>query len=237
MNFDRFRESIIHVQKMADNFTALKREELSELNRLNTECISLHKEIVKSFSSLVDEIENGLTLLLDRLDQIKKDLAKTSGPEGTLGDILQLEPAWRQADALRNNIREILGPGPQDPARQAESGQDNLPNAEPPKESKAVRELIGLAREEAAVAVEKSTAAVKTEKKDGRENSQDNKKPAETKSIVQKGQQQKKDQKLTPPAKSPAPLVMNKNLGEAEKKLVEEITKNIEMIKSSKKKI
>ncbi|MCL6477764.1 MAG: hypothetical protein K6T65_05055 [Peptococcaceae bacterium] len=241
MNFDRYRASIIQVQQMADNFTSLKREDLSRLNSLNAECISLHEEIVKSFSSLVDEIEDGLTLLLERLDQIKKDLAKTSGPNGTLGDILQLEPVWRQANALHHNIRDILGPGSQDAARRDESGNNNAPDtaAAPAQETRTVQEIIGPAREEAAAALEKSTAAVKTQKKDGQESGQGNKKPSETKMIAQKGQLPKRDQKLPPPGQNTklAPLIIDKNLGETEKKLVEEITKNIEIIKSNKKKL
>lgn len=230
MSFDRFRESITNIQKLSDNLTSLKKADLNELYRLNAECLSLNEEIVKSFSDLVDEIEEGLTLLLDRLDQIKKDLARISGPEGTLGDILQMEPAWSGVNALHGNIRSLLE-SPQYPAgrdtatksSQAEAG----PKVDTPspaakeaaldaesKESKEIQDLIGIARKEAAASAEKAPAA----------------KPVPV----------AKNQKKVPPQahnSKPALLSLNKNCGETEKKLMEEITKNMEAIKSSKKKI
>lgn len=230
MSFDRFRESITKIQRLTDNFTSLKKSDLNELNRLNTECLSLNEEILKSFSSLVDEIEEGLTLLLDRLDQIKKDLGRISGPEGTLGEILQMEPAWSRVSALHSNIRSLLE-SPQDSAGQddaAGGGQTAAgakDGADPPaardagleagpKEPGKVQDLIGLARKEAAASNEKSPAA----------------KPVPA---------VKNQKKIPPPGQNakPAVLALNKNCGETEKKIMEEISKNIEAIKSSKKKI
>ena len=218
MNFDRYRETMTQVQKLADNFSSLKKADLTELHRLNVECLSLGEEIVNSFTTLVEEIEDGLTLLLDRLEQIKKDLGRISGPDGTLGDILLLEPAWSQANTLRGSIRALLHPAGSEAVGKDTPG--------PEKEGKEVQELIGLARKEAAAASEKSEAAktpppVRIQKKEEQE------------------QSQKKNGKITPAdsVKKPAPLNLNKNAGDAEKKLMAEITKNIEAIKSSKKKI
>lgn len=218
MNFDLYRENMSRVQKLADNFSSLKKADLNELNRLNAECLSLGEEIVKSFTTLVEEIEDGLTQLIDRLEQIKKDLGKISGPDGTLGDILLLESAWSQTNTLRSSIRALLHPAV------SEAAVTDTPGTQ--KEVKEVRELIGLARKEAAAASEKSEAAklpppVKIQKKE------------------EQVQPQKKNGKITTAdsVKKPAPLSINKNVGDAEKKLMAEITKNIEAIKSSKKKI
>lgn len=218
MNFDRYRDSMAQIQKLADNYASLTKADLSDLHRLNTECLSLSEGIVKTFSSLVDEIEEGLTLLLDRLDQIKKDLGKISGPEGTLGDILKLEPAWNNINSLRGSIRALLDTSA--PAAGADAA-DNPPApptdgkaAPQARDSKDVKDLIVLAQKEAAATAEKSQASrpaphVKVQKKEGPD--------------------QKKDSK-------PSSLVLNKNVGEAEKKLMAEISKNIEAIKGNRKK-
>lgn len=250
MNFDRYRESITQIQKLADNLPSLTRVDLAELNRLNEECLSFNEEIVKSFSALVDEIEEGLTLVLDRLDQIKHDLSKISGPEGTLGDILQLECAWSRAVALRDNIRAMIGLSGLESVERLETGihtpspgEKVPPSPEPAKGEKDLQDLIGLARKEAAAAVEKAPAAkpvpaAKIQKKEEQENKAGGKKPAEADPPAQKNQAQKKDLKIIPPNPKavPASVTLGKNIGEAEKKLMAEITKNIEAIKSSKKK-
>lgn len=232
LSFNRYRESLAYIQKMAGNYTSLSRAGLAELNRLNTECVSLNEEIVKSFSSMVDEIEEGLTHLLDRLDLIKKDLNRISGPEGTLGDILKLEPIWSRTEALRGSIRSLLEseqkPGCRDEpgkAVQAASGEVGGSPAVPgyaqdAKESREIQDLIGLARKEAAAAAEKSPAA----------------KVAPAAKAVPAAKMPKK---APPPGQSPKPAVLQlkKECGENEKKIMEEISKNIEAIKNSKKKI
>lgn len=248
MNFCRYTESLTQIQRMAGNFTSLKMDELTELSRLNAECVNMKEEVTKSFTTLIEEIEDGLTLLLDRLDRIKQNLTAISGPDGTLGDVLQLEPAWLQANALLKSIREMLGPESGEQIPRHETMADNpvtAPNinkarTETPGDSGDVRELINQSRDEAAAAVEKSSVAVKTLKKDNGVNGNNSKKQADAKGTVHKDRlQQKKTPKLTLPGpgiKSPTPLVLDKKMGDAEKKLVEEITKNIEIIKGSKKK-
>jgi len=233
LNFDAYRESITQIQRLAERFSSLTRADLAELNRLNEKCLSFNEEMVKSFSLLVDEIEDGLTLLLDRLDLIKKELVKISGPDGTLEDVLKLEPAWSQASALRYNIRAMLEPFGQEATAVQEPTQKPGGDAEqkaitqpaPAKPEKEIRELIGMAKKEAAAAIDKAPAVktappVKLVKKEN----------------AAKELPPKKDHKPASGHNPPsASLPMNKNLGETEKKLMAEITKNMEAIKGNKK--
>ncbi|MCL6611953.1 MAG: hypothetical protein K6T66_10495 [Peptococcaceae bacterium] len=242
MNFERYRESITHIKRLADNFSSLTRADLAELNRLNVECLSFNEGIVKSFSALVDEIEEGLTLLLDRLDQIKKDLAKISGPESTLGDVLRLETAWARTSALRDNIRAMLEPPEREPADRGEIDGHTGSSGEMEGSSHNLRNLIDQAQKEAAAAAEKSQAVKSVPaakpKKEEQENSPFHKKPAEAGKPAPKEQPQKKELKVLSPNHNaaPAPIAVSKNIGEAEKKIMAEITKNIEAIKNSRKK-
>jgi len=249
LNFQRYRESIMQIQKLADKLPSLTRVDLAELNKLNEECLSFNEEIVKAFSALVDEIEEGLTPVLDRLDRIKQDLTKISGPDGTLGDILQLENAWSRAVNLRDNIRAMTGPSGTGPMERLEAGTESSSPGEKappsPKTEKGhtdLQDLIGLAQKEAAAATEKAPAekplpAPKIQKKEDQE-SRGGEKPAEAAPPAQKHQAQKKDLKIIPsnPKAVPSTVTLSKNIGEAEKKLMAEITKNIEAIKSGKKK-
>lgn len=234
MNFERYRETIKRIQKLADNFSSMTRSDLSELNKLNGECLSFNEEMVKSLTALVDEIEDGLTLLLDRLGQIKKDLVKISGPEGTLGELLQMEAVYLRAAALRENIREMLKTPGEVPAPLEDTGASPA--------SGDLKNLIGLARKEAAAAVEKAPAPkiatpAKVQKKEDPVVRPENKKPVEAVQPAPKASPSKKDQKPAPPRQGgpAAPITLAKEIGEAEKKLMAEITKNIEAIKSKKK--
>lgn len=257
MNFDRYRESLDQIKKLAENYINLNKSDLARLNTLNEECLAMKEDFVKSFALLVDEVEDGLTVLIDRLEAIKKDLGKISGPEGTLEDIVQLETVWRNASGLRENILTITNPkkesrseegsgeaaaagGPVLPATEA------APGGELPED---VREQVVLAREEAAAGVEKSVAAVepvqatagprqiKPVKKEMPGGKPVNRKPEENNSSAKKAQPDKKEQRPNPQGQNTIKtLPVNKIYGEAEKKLMEEINKNIEIIKGNKKK-
>jgi len=193
MSFSSYRESIIGVKKLADNFTGLNKSDVLELNKLIEECMKHQNKIVGEFSSLIDEVKDKLTLLMDPLDQIKKELEKISGPTGTHSDILNMEPAWQQTNTLRNTIRTLL--------------------------EQTAENIIG-PREEIAAATEPSPLSKKP--------AQNTSKPLPPRTIKKAGPENKP---VTPKL---TPLVLNKNIGN-EKKLLEEISKNIEMIKKNKK--
>ncbi len=219
MDFLVYRESILQTQKLAGNFTSLSRADLAELSRLNAKCITLSEEMINSFSSLIDEIEEGLSLLLERLGRIKKDLGRISGPGGTLEDILGLEPDWSRVHDLYGAIQPLLKTG-QTSEDTAPSGKSMAiiisatgPEADL-KDKGQIAELAGTARKEAAVTVEKPAAA----------------------NSVSVTKISKKPTASSQNAK-PALLPVNKNCGETEKKIMEEITKNLEAIKSNRKKI
>lgn len=257
MNFDRYRESLDQIQKLAENYINLNKPDLTRLNNLNEECLVMKEGFVKSFASLVDEVEDGLTVLIDRLEAIKKDLGKISGPEGTLEDIVQLETVWRNASVLRENILTITNP---EKERRLEvySGEASAAGEPVPRVPEAalggklpedVRDQVVLAREEAAAGAENSVAAVlpvqaqadrqqiKPVKKEMPGGKPAAKKPEENNSSAKKAQPQKKEQRPAPPVQNTIKaLPVNKIYGDAEKKLMEEINKNIEIIKGNKKK-
>jgi len=250
LKYERYRESILNIKKLAENYTSLNQSELHELHRLNAQCLAMKEGIISSFKSVVDELEDGLTLLIDRLEQMKKDADRISGPEGTLEDTLQLESAWQNTESLLNNIRILLGPGTQNSGnKDGRSDSNGLvgppePDAAPSKPS--THELVVLSRNEAAVATEKTTAvklpapevpsAPKTLRNEGQDRHSNNKKPDDQNNI--KKAQQKKDQKVPHAGQFNAKaLPVNKTCGDTEKKIIEEISKNMELIKGSKKKL
>ncbi|MFZ5651430.1 MAG: hypothetical protein ACOY4I_11330 [Bacillota bacterium] len=257
MNFGRYRESLHQIQMLAGNYINLNKSDLARLNTLNGECVAMKEDFVKSFSSLVDEVEDGLTVLIDRLEAIKEDLGRISGPEGTLEDIVQLEAVWRSAFDLRENILKITsGKAEVRPeeghgeAAAASGPAVAFPEAAPdPGLPGDIREQVTLAREEAAAGAEKSVAAIepaqapaspqqiKPLKKEVAEDKPTSRKNDESNSSSKKAQQGKKEQKPHQPAQNTIkPLPVSKIYGEAEKKLMEEINKNIELIKGNKKK-
>lgn len=238
MKYERYRESILNIKKLAENYTSLNQSELHELHRLNAQCLAMKEGIVSSFKSVVDELEDGLTQLIDRLEQMKKDADRISGPEGTLEDTLQLESAWQNTESLLNNIRILLNPGTQNPGNK--DGRSDT------KEKTSIHELVVLSRNEAAVATEKSTAAKlpapevpsppKILRNEGQDRQSNNKKPDDQNHS--KKVQQKKDQKVPHTGQfNTKPLPVNKTCGDTEKKIIEEISKNMELIKGSKKKL
>lgn len=239
MNFERYRESLHQIQMLAGNYINLNKSDLARLNTLNEECVAMKEYFVKSFSTLVDEVEDGLTVLIDRLEAIKEDLGRTSGPEGTLEDIVQLEAVWRSSFDLRENILVIASRKVEGRPEEghSEADKDSGPAAAFPEAAPGpglpgdIRGQVTLAREEAAAGAEKSVAAEVAKGKPT------NKKPDEYNSNSQKAQQGKKEQKPHQPAQNTIkPLPVSKIYGEAEKKLMEEINKNIELIKGNKKK-
>lgn len=255
MNFNRYRESLHQIQMLAGSYINLNKSDLARLNTLNGECVAMKEDFIKSFSSLVDEVEDGLTVLIDRLEAIKKDLGRTSGSEGTLEDIVQLEAVWRNAFDLRENILAITSRKAEGRPEEGHSeaakdyGPAAFPEAAPDQGLPGdIRGQVTLAREEAAAGAERSVAAIeptqtpaapqiKTLKKESAEGKPTNKKPYENNNSSQKAQQGKKEQKPHQPAQNTIKtLPVSKIYGEAEKKLMEEINKNIELIKGNKKK-
>lgn len=256
MNFIRYRESLNEIKKLAENYINLNKMDLARLQTLNEECIFAKGDLISSFTSLVGDLEDGLTLLIDRLEAIKKDLGRISGPDGTLEDILQLEDAWRNTLDLQKNIRSLVGPNRQEVrAEDVETGANGTipPETTPAAIDKTgpaddLQELVVLAREEAAAGAEAAEAAskpvinspppaqVKVVKKDQHDNTPSGKKTVDHNGSPKKAQHNKKDQKHPPSHNTVKPLPVGKIYGEAEKKLMEEINKNIELIKSNKKK-
>ncbi|MFZ5647965.1 MAG: hypothetical protein ACOY30_10150 [Bacillota bacterium] len=254
MNFDRYRESLEKIKKLAENYINLNKSDLARLNTLNEECLTTKEDFVKSFTSLVNEVEDGLTVLIDRFEAIKNDLDRISGPEGTLEDILQLETAWRNAFDLQGNIRMLISPQTLETLaeagdREAAAGSassDTSPEKTPGSGiADSAGEIAALARQEAAAgaespAIEPAQAAtppsqVKAVKKEIHENKPANKSHEENN--TKKAQHHKKDQKIQPSGQNTIKsLPVSKIYGEAEKKLMEEINKNIELLKSNKKK-
>lgn len=249
MKYELFRESMQNIKKLAENYTNLNQSELNELQRLNAQCLSMKEGIIASFKSVVDELEDGLPLLIDRLAQMKKDADRISGPEGTLEDTLQLESAWRNSEGLINNIRLLLGPGTEKSGSK-DGTSDTIGLVGPPVAVTAlsktgVHEQLALSRNEAAAATEKATAAKlpyqdplapKALKSGEPDRHSNNKKPDDQNNA--KKNLQKKDQKGPHAGHfNSKALPVNKSCGETEKKIIEEISKNMELIKGSKKKL
>jgi len=250
LKYERYRESMLNIKKLAENYTGLNQSELHELHRLNAQCLAMKDGIISSFKSVINELEDVLTLLIDRLEQMKKDADRISGPEGTLEDTLLLEPAWQNTESLLNNIRILLGPGTQNPGngdgRSDAKGLAGLPEPDTAPSKQVIHELVVLSRTEAAVATEKTTAAkqpvqevpsaAKTLRNEGQDRHSINKKPDDQNNG--KKAQQKKDQKVPHASQFNAKaLPVNKTCGDTEKKIIEEISKNMELIKGSKKKL
>lgn len=250
MKYERYRESILNIKKLAENYTSLNQSELNELHRLNAQCLEMKVGIVSSFKSVVDQLEDGLTLLIDQLEQMKKDADRISGPEGTLEDTLQLESAWQNTESLLNNIRILLDPGTQNHGNKEGKSDVKVfvcpPEPDPAPLKPSIHELVVLSRNEAAIATEKSTAAKlpapeapsppKILRNESQDRQSNNKKPDVQNNS--KKAQQKKDQKVPHNGQfNTKPLPVNKTCGDTEKKIIEEISKNMELIKGNKKKI
>ncbi len=240
MEYGLFRQSILNIRKLAENYTSLNQSELQELNRLNSQCLTMKEGMVKSFRSVIGELEDGLTLLIDRLEQMKKDVDKISGPEGTLEDTLQLEPAWQNSENLLNNIRILLNPGTHNP------GNKDNKSATSDLGGTTIHELVVMARNEAAIAGDKATAEnlpstevispPKILKSEGQGSHLNIKKQDEQNNT--KKALQRKDQRITHTGHFNAkPMPVNKSCGDTEKKIIDEISKNMELIKGNKKKL
>jgi hypothetical protein len=235
LNFNAYRDSIKELQNLAANYTRLNKSDLDHMKTLNEKCLSMKEEAILSFSGMVEKVEEGLTGLIDRFEQIKKELAASSGPQGTLEDALRLEPAWLQTNDLYSALQLLTGME-SPPVKNESAPAAGQPEARDQKQPQGVQGLIAAARKEAAAAVEKPAVNIKAAPAGG--------KPA-TINQVKLGQSVRQDNKKSPAAKKeqkpvsgvfPAkPLPVAKVCGEAEQKLMEEINKNIEMIKSKKK--
>ncbi|MFZ5645272.1 MAG: hypothetical protein ACOY46_16995 [Bacillota bacterium] len=241
MDFNNYREKIGQIGEMAVNFTRLNNSDLSKLIALKEECISLKEEAVNSFTKLVGEIEDSLTNLLEYFDQIKKELEKISGPEGTIEDTLRLETVWMQANELNKNIRSLIESGKSsqndkliDKSRHKVIINPVQKNNE--KQIKDIKESINSARKEAAAASEQIAVNIKPVQKTIVQvaDSKSQKKEIQDIKQIKKATPPKKE--ITPPAYPTKSLNLTKACGDAEQKLMEEINKNIELIKNNKKK-
>lgn len=242
MDFSEYRDSIGQIQRLATHYAKLNKSEVAELNTLNQKCLSMKDAAINSFSKLVDEVEGGLTHLIDRLEQIKKDLVTISGPEGTMEDTLRLESVWASTNELNNNIKRLLEAKAFSPESESCSLQKSQNSTETAiqadtKKLQGVQDLIEVARIEAAAVVEKSPAVKLLSA--GNSIEKTIKKEIENRhsAMIKKEVPQKKEEKNQPRVIIPnRPINAMKVCGETEKKLMEEINKNIELIKNSKKK-
>lgn len=226
MNFVEYRDSIKELQSLASNYTRLSKSDLERMTLLNEKCLTLKEYAVSSFSQMVRKVEDGLTGLIDRFDQLKKELEAITGPEGTLEDALKLEPAWLQTNDLYNSL-QLLTESKTLPEKNQTAAAEMPGKGERPdkKQPEGVQDIIVMARKEAAAAVEKSGKTAPVNPVKVQDPKQGNKRIAPSK-------------KVTKPASgvfSAKPLPVAKVCGEAEQRLMEEINKNIELIKSKKK--
>lgn len=238
MNFVEYRDALKELQDLASSYTRLNKSDLNRMTILNEKCLSLKEKAVNSFSQMVREVEDGLSGLIDHLDQLKKELEIFTGPEGTLEDALKLEPAWLQTNDLYNSIQLLtkskIRPGRNQTAPEMpEQGEE--PNK---KQSDGIQGIIVMARKEAAAAVEKvekSASNPKASPAGGKPASVNSVKVQYPKQANKKAAQPQKEQKPVSGVFSAKPLPVTKACGDAEQRLMEEINKNIELIKSKKK--
>jgi len=235
LNFVEYRDSIKELQSLATNYTRLSKSDLERMTILNEKCLTLKEDAVHSFSQMVRKVEDGLTGLIDRFDQLKKELETITGPEGTLEDALKLEPAWLQTNDLYNSIQLLTEsktlPEKNQPSPEIPRQGDRSDNKKP----EGVQDIMLMARKEAAAAVEKLAPTPKPSPPSRNSapvnpvkahiNKQGNKRAAPS----------KKETKPVSGVFSAKPLPVAKVCGEAEQRLMEEINKNIELIKSKKK--
>ncbi|MFZ5597810.1 MAG: hypothetical protein ACOY31_12455 [Bacillota bacterium] len=240
MDFNHYRKSLQQIQHLAGNYTALTSKELGELNKLCGECASLKEKMVQAFLFTVDGMEDDLSFLIDRLAQIKDNLSSISGPEGTLEDILLLEPDWKQINSLQSIVRELQG---------AAGNSENGPHRKAQADESVAGDPAVTGEREVAAATD-SPAEVQVSPEEGKPSEKsgkidntirkqtNNKKQSSAICTPQKpGGHHKKEQKPQPGQAAIKPVAIKKVCGEAEERLIEEITKNIKLIKSDKKKI
>ncbi|MCL5056989.1 MAG: hypothetical protein M1130_03115 [Actinobacteria bacterium] len=235
MNFVEYRDTIKELQDLASSYTRLSKSDLDRMTILNEKCLSLKEKAVRSFSQMVKEVEDGLTGLIDRFDQLKKELDTITGPEGTLEDALKLEPAWLQTNDLYNSI-QLLTKSNTLPEKKKTSPEMPEQGEEPDKKQPdGIQDIIVLARKEAAAAVEKSASNPKASPAGSKPASVNPVKVQYPKQVNKKAAQPRKEQTPVSGVFSAKPLPVAKVCGDAEQRLMEEINKNIELIKSKKK--
>lgn len=234
MNFTEYRKSIKELQDLASKYTRLSQADLDNLKMLNDKCLAMKQDAVHSFSKMVNNIENALSNLIDRFEQLKKELAVSAGPEGTLEDLLKMEQAWLQTNELDCTIKKLTESTAQEHKTETTSAV-NKEEANPQKPPQAVQDLIAVARKEAAAAVEKAAVSLKASPAGGKPAAISQVKVKQNvKQNNKKASISKKEQKSVSGVFPPKPLPVAKVCGEAEQKLMEEINKNIELIKNKK---
>ncbi|HBV97319.1 MAG: hypothetical protein JL50_13005 [Peptococcaceae bacterium BICA1-7] len=234
MNFVEYRDAIKELQYLASNYTRLSKSDLQRMTLLNEKCLSLKENAVRSFSQMVKKVEDGLTGLIDRFDQLKNELDTITGPEGTLEDALKLEQAWLQTNDLYNSIQLLTEsktlPEKNDTSTEVPGQVDSPENTKP----EGIQDIV-VARKEVAAAIEKIAPTLKSTPPGGKSTPVNTVKTHDIKQGTKKSAQSKKGIKPVSGVYSAKPLPVSKVCGEAEQRLMEEINKNIELIKSKKK--
>lgn len=122
--FERYKQIISRLQELGSNIAYLKHSEWMEFNNLNEERAKLDATLLNTVKSRVAEADEAITFFKTRIEDIKNSLEHISGPDGTPGDIIQLESIWRAALTMKEQISSLGGEAMPVSAPIAEPGRD-----------------------------------------------------------------------------------------------------------------